>query len=259
MTVPDVDAGAQMFARYAYAPNALGFCGPPNPELLLEGTLAAIETAARRFTGAWPYLQVLSRLTGIPDPLDHRLVEAYWLGGGVGAELDPQTFTTELLAVIGPQAGHYWAHLGPELAAEAAPNHCFHVFGVYPWSRLLGKGDPQLDKQPLHILDSCRISWGTVVSVSGTSAQVRRQGLQWDGSALFLDAPAVHRVELGIEVAEGDLVAVHWSRVCDRLTEAQVRTLEHGTQRQLRVTNVRLRADSARSQKASGTDTAQQS
>jgi hypothetical protein len=243
VTAAELDVGAQMFARYAYAPNHLGFCGPPNPELLLEGTRTSIETAARQFTGAWPYLQVLSRMTGIRDPLDHRLVESYWLGGGVAAELDPQVFTDELLAVIGPQAGHYWAHLGADLAAEAAPNHCFHVFGVYPWSRLLGKGGtPELDAQPLNILDNCRISWGTVVSVQDdTTAEVKRQRLQWDGTALFLGEVTTHRVELGIPAADGDLVAVHWDRVCDRLTPSQARTLEHSTLRQLRVTNDRLR------------------
>lgn len=242
MTTAELDTGAQLFARYAYAPNHLGYCGPPHPELLLEGTRESIESAARQFTGAWPYLQVLSRMTGIPDPLDRRLVESYWLGGGVGARLDPRDFTTELLAVIGPQAGHYWTHLGAHLADEAAPNHCFHVFGVYPWTRLLGKGGPELDAQPLSVLDNCRISWGTVVSVNDDKAEVRRQTLQWDGTALFLGAPGIRPAELGLPVAEGDLVAVHWDRVCDRLTAQQARTLEQCTLRQLRVTNDRLRA-----------------
>ena len=44
-------------------------------------------------------------MTGITDPLDYRLVESYWLGGGVGADLDPGEFFDALLAIIGPQAG----------------------------------------------------------------------------------------------------------------------------------------------------------
>ncbi len=127
-----------MFARYAYAPNALGYCGPPLAATLKDGSAEDVRIAATKFSGAWPYLQVLSKMTGIPDPLDHRLVESYWVGGGVGADLDPDEFVDELLAIIGPQARRYWSHLSPELAGEAAANHCFHVFGVYPWSRLLG-------------------------------------------------------------------------------------------------------------------------
>ena len=138
-----------MFARYAYAPNKLGYCGPPEPGALSRagsdtGSDAAgadfgdeMRAVARRFSGAWPYLQVLSRLTGIEDPLDYRIVESYWLGGGVGDGIDPREFGRRLLALIGPQAGGYWTHLTTELLDEAVGDHCFHVFGVYPWSRLL--------------------------------------------------------------------------------------------------------------------------
>jgi len=57
--------GAEMFARYAYAPNALGYCGPPLGATLRDGSVDEVRSAAARFSGAWPYLQVLSRLTGI--------------------------------------------------------------------------------------------------------------------------------------------------------------------------------------------------
>jgi Family of unknown function (DUF6390) len=246
MTAADITGtrGAEMFARYAYAPNQLGYCGPPDSSKLLDGDRDEIERAAKKFTGAWPYLQVLSRMTGIADPLDHRLVESYWLGGGVGAELDSHAFTAELLAVIGPQAGHYWSHLTADLAGEAAPNHCFHVFGVYPWSRLLGKG---MDEHPIAVLDSCRITWGTVLSIDGASTVVSCQRLAWDGAALSLSADLARRVGIGDAtspgapaVAVGDLVAVHWGTVCGRLTAEQAKALADCTHRQLHATNRRL-------------------
>jgi hypothetical protein len=236
--------GALMFARYAYAPNQLGYCGPAGSTALATESRHQIETAARQFTGAWPYLQVLSKMTGIGDPLDERVVESYWLGGGVGAELNPGEFTAQLLAVIGPQAGHYWHHLTPRLADEAAPNHCFHVFGVYPWSRLLGKG---MDEHPLSVLDNCRIGWGTVLSTDGTTAIVWRQQLGWDGRALSLTPPSTQRVEARItagdvaaDLAAGDVVALHWGRVCDVLGPEQVAALEDSTRHQLQATNRRL-------------------
>lgn len=246
MTVADITdtRGPEMFARYAYAPNRLGYCGPSEASALVDGSRDEIEKAARQFTGAWPYLQVLSRMTGIADPLDHRLVESYWLGGGIGAELDSQAFTDELLAVIGPQAGHYWSHLTADLADEAAPNHSFHVFGVYPWSRLLGKG---MDEHPLAVLDNCRITWGTVLSTDGASAVISCQRLGWDGVSLSLSGVLTRRVELddrtsvGISpVTAGDLVAVHWDRICGRLTDEQVQTLADTTHCQLQATNRRL-------------------
>lgn len=237
--------GAEMFARYAYAPNQLGYCGPRDSSDLLNGGRDQIERAARQFTGAWPYLRVMSRLTGIPDPLDHRLVESYWLGGGVGAGLNPHAFTAELTAIIAPQAGHYWAHLTEDLAGEAAPNHGFHVFGVYPWSRLLGKF---ADEHPVSVLDNCRISWGTVVSTDGDTALVASQRLCWTGSSLSLSAPRTRRVRVhngagrAIAAGRGELVAMHWGWMCDRLVPEQVARLKDSTDRQLAATNRRLGA-----------------
>lgn len=233
-----------MFARYAYAPNALGFCGPPLGATLRHGSVDEVRRAATKFSGAWPYLRVLSRLTGIGDPLDYRLVESYWLGGGVGAALDGDQFFDVLLAIIGPQAGRYWSHLTTDLAHEAAANHCFHVFGVYPWTRFLGRG---MDEHPLSVLDNCRITWGTVVSRAGDDVEVECRRLVWDGLELALSEPSVRPLEVWADgysavpdVAVGEQVAVHWDRLCGRLQPDQVRALADSTERQLRVTSQRL-------------------
>ncbi|GAB2514674.1 DUF6390 family protein [Nocardia heshunensis] len=232
-----------MFARYAYAPNALGYCGP-HDDALRSGSSAAVRAAAPRFSGAWPYLRVMATLTGIEDPLDGRLVESYWLGGGVGAGLDPADFATALLGLIGPIAGHYWSHLTPELAAEAAPNHSFHVFGVYPWTRLLGAAN---DDQALRILDSCRITRAAVVDRTGSDIVVRCRRLTWDGRTLGLSGPGNRRIPIQHDgysalpdVAVGDVVALHWDRLCGRLLPAQAAALTASTDHQIAVTNERL-------------------
>jgi hypothetical protein len=240
-----------MFARYAYAPNALGYCGPSMGATLRDGSVEEVRTAAAKFSGAWPYLRVLSRMTGVADPLDYRLVESYWLGGGVGAGLDPDEFVHELLAIIGPQAGRYWSHLGPDLVREAAANHCFHVFGIYPWSRLLGRSGPGVGEHPLGVLDNCRINWGTVISRDGgpknDKVDVSCQSLVWDGRALDLSEPSERRLDVWADgysavpdAAVGDQVAIHWGRLCGRLQPEQIRVLTDATTRQLGVTNQRL-------------------
>jgi hypothetical protein len=226
--------GVELFARYAHAPNALGFCGPSGG---LGSSEAQVRAAARRFSGAWPYLQVLARLTGTADPLDARLVQAYWLGRDLG--VDGARFGAALLEVIGPRAGHYWSHLTPELLAGASGDHGFHVFGVYPWSRLLAVAP----EHPLHVLDHCRIRWGTVVS-AGDGVQVETRRLTWDGAALGLGPPVVEPIapdRLLAAAAVGDTVALHWEWLCDRLTAEQAADLASGTQRQLAAVNDRLR------------------
>lgn len=261
--------GAWMFARFAYAPNRLGFCGPTETSALAAAGSAQIGSAqdvravARRFSGAWPYLQVLSQLTGIADPLDRRIVESYWLGGGVGALISPRDFGAHLLALIGPQASSYWSHLNSELLGEAAGNHCFHVFGVYPWSRLLaahgGLGEDSVGgadgssagpvNEPLRVLDNCRIRWGTVVARVRDEVKLTSRRLTWDGFSLRLGEPTAERVRVSVDglsflpdVAVGDQVALHWDWLSDRLRPEQAEALEASTLRQLDATNLRLAA-----------------
>lgn len=184
----------------------------------------------------------MATLTGIPDPLDRRLVESYWLGGGIGADIDPTAFTTELLTLLGPAAGHYWTHLTLDLAEEAAANHGFHVFAVYPWTRLLDRGSGE---HPLRILDSCRITPATVLTCDGTGPTVRCRRLIRDGPRLGLSEPETRRVavddpDLAADLHPGDHVALHWDRVCTRLTPAHRHDLTTSTARQLTVTNHRL-------------------
>ncbi|MFC9789519.1 DUF6390 family protein [Rhodococcus sp. NPDC127528] len=239
--------GHRLFARYAYAPNALGYCGPAEGRALEavacgDGEGTDVPALAAMFSGAWPYQRLVAAMSGIADPLDERVGRAYWTGNELTDRIDRDRFGAEMLAEFTAAAGHYWKHLTPELLPEAAPTHAFHVFGVYPWSRLLDAGVPQ----PLQVLDSCRIGWGTVTEIRGLDAMVRSRRLEFDGT-LHLgqeqDRPSRYRAPSGVFVPDlraGDQVAVHWDFVCDRLDSEQVERLEHWTRWQLDRTNVRL-------------------
>ena len=241
-------SGHRVFAQYAHAPNALGYCGPAGSERLQAVACGGapdtdVVALAKQFSGAWPYQEVIARLAGIPDPVDERVVRAYWTADELTDGIDRAEFGAALLARLAPQAGHYWKHLTADLLAEASPTHNFHVFGVYPWSRLLSTGMPQ----PLQVLDSCRISWGEVVGIDADRAVVRSRRLQWDGTRLSLgaeqDDPADYQVTEGAFVdglAVGDHVAVHWDFVCDRLDPDRVGRLCRQTEWQLAQTNQRL-------------------
>ncbi|MCQ4117720.1 DUF6390 family protein [Rhodococcus tibetensis] len=240
--------GHRLFAQYAHAPNALGYCGPPGSERLQaiacgQATDVDVLAMARQFSGAWPYQQVIAELTGIADQLDERVVRAYWTADELTDRIDRAQFGATLLARLASTAGHYWKHLTGDLLVEAAPTHNFHVFGVYPWSRLLGTGMPQ----PLRVLEACRISWGEVAGFTADRAVVRSRLLVFEHGQLSLgperEAPADYTVPEGAFVADlavGDLVAVHWDFVCDRLDAAQVDRLAQQTEWQLSQTNRRL-------------------
>ena len=241
-------AGEVLFARYAYAPNDLGYCGPAETAALLDlgstgRTDADIVSIARRFSGAWPYAALLAELAGVADPLDERIMRAYWLGGPLLDDARAAAFGIRLLELIAGRAGHYWDHLTPDLIAEAAPTHGFHVFGVYPLTRLLA----EVPGHALHVLDNCRIRWGEVLATEAEHVSVASSRLAWDGVELSLARPAQERVRFDYggrrfvaAPAVGDCLALHWDTVCDRLDADQRQELEQSTQWQLDVTNRRL-------------------
>ncbi len=235
-----------LFARYAYPPNALGYCGPPDAKALVDassrdGKVEDLVSVARRFSGAWPYLELIASSNGIADPLDARVVEAYWVGNSLLEGIPAPS----LLAAIRshPDSGLGGAsQLRDAAMAGGAAHHSFHVFAVYPWLALLRSGKPE---PALTVLERCRIRWGSVEAVEGENVIVRSRPLGFDGRELVLldkrSEQACLRVDgVGFvdDLVPGDLVSLHWDWVCDRLEPAALAHLEHFTLRSLRAVNM---------------------
>jgi hypothetical protein len=239
-------AGALLFARYAYPPNALGLCGADSPGTLLEYGDASesdggLEELARTFDGAWPYLTLIAERNGIADPLDPRVVEAYWVGNGLLAQVPPRALARHVEDRFHGRLGRAEETVGSVAAAGAVPHHCFHVFAVYPWLGLLRGG---FGEQPLHVLDQCRTTAALVVARDGDEADVLAPPLLWEGGALRLGEPAPRRVRWRVggrsfvpAVGPGQLVSLHWDVVCDVLTPAAASRLEGVTRRVLALVN----------------------
>lgn len=239
-------SGALLFARYAYPPNALGYCGADEARALLEygeenTSDGGLVQLARTFEGAWPYLELIAGANGLDDPLDPRVVEAYWVGNGLLERVDSQHLFSQLDDRFRRRAGREWSRLRDTLPVETVPHHNFHVFGVYPFVGLLRAGSVE---EPLRVLESCRIAPAKVDSVREEKATVKVRPLVWDGSRLLLGdlqaRPVSWRREgLGFldELRAGDWVSVHWDWVCDRLTGPQVSALQGYTSRMLALAN----------------------
>jgi hypothetical protein len=196
---------------------------------------------ARGFTGAWPYLELLAGSAAVADPLDARVVEAYWIGSELLERVSMAELGGSLEERFRSRLGMGWSRLVEPLPAGARPHHNFHVFAVYPWVGLLRSGR---SGEPLRVLDRCRIRWGRVLAtIDGGRVLVRSRPLSWDGHRLGLGRPVLEEAIVAVggtaltAAGPGDWVALHWDWVCHRISPAQLRALRRVTAGQLAAVN----------------------
>lgn len=246
MTGPD-QAGAHMFVRYAYPPNALGYCGPDSFRDYAEAGVVdqGLVKQVQAFSGAWPYLELIAAGCGISDPLDQRVVEAYWVGNDLLDRVALGQLGDSMAERFRKQVGNKFQFLAEGVLAGGVPHHSFHVFGVYPWVGLLG--NDRMTKHALTVLDRCRVRWGKVIAAHGDQTTVESRPLGWDGRLLSLGEPATETARLAPDgtmlagdIGPGDWVALHWDWVCDKLTDRQLRALRTYTMRHLDMVNHRV-------------------
>lgn len=232
--------GPVLFAQYAYPPNALGYCGPENSAELFERAAAGEDSPGLRrlirgFDGAWPYLALIAGAAGRVDPLDPDVVEAYWVGNSLLDAVTPRMLHVSMDERFRSRLGVAdWSGLDAAFTEHARPHHGFHVFVVYPWVGLLRGGRVT---EPLHVLDRCRIRWGTVLSVAPASAVISYRPLTWDGRTIGLGDPTTETVRHTGGIAPGDVCSLHWDWVCEGLTPRRLTALMRQTAQQLAVAN----------------------
>jgi hypothetical protein len=242
--------GPIRFARYAFGPNQLGYCGPDaSAELFAQATgggdLARLRELATQFEGAYPYLSLIARANGLPDPLAAEVVEAYWLGGPLGAGVPTRTFGDSLddrfRRRITPDR---WRWLAAAANAGAVPNHAFHVLDVFPKVGLLRTGE--IDRV-VETMDACRIRWGRVLERAGDTLVVSAVPLTLVNGQLRLGAPRIERLRGWVDgtgfvedASAGDVVSIHWDWACERLDAARLDQLSRSTVAELRIANATI-------------------
>lgn len=227
--------GTTRFARYAFMPNRLRYCGGDDNSTIFEYAVADVrepplDGMLRKFSGALPYLRLIAEGSGVADPFDERVVEAYWIGNELLERVEARSLYDSLheryRTQFSPRTMEIVASKAP---AGARPHHSFHVLDV--WRRAAGDRG-----EVLATIDNCRISWGTVTAVEVGELVVSRPPLVLRDGRLVLDAPQPERVSRLIEgkgfaggASVGDVVSIHWGWVCEVLTPRQQRDLERWT------------------------------
>ncbi|HYM41114.1 MAG TPA: DUF6390 family protein [Thermoplasmata archaeon] len=233
--------GVQLAARFSIATNRLKYCGPADAEPTLFRTIVqgkdldASRKALLRFEALEPYLTAIAAKHGL-DPLDHDVVEAYWVGNRLLDDFTRDDFrgildTLTRRGLPRPMAEAFAAHL-PE---RPLPHHAFHVSYV-------GVGNVTGHVQTtLPNMEACRPAWARVLRVAKTKLDLEKPRLEYAGDRLRIGAAVPEtlaydpRVLPGI--AEGDHVAVHWSWPALVLSDGQLANLKEYTERSLAAAN----------------------
>lgn len=225
-------AGALRFGRYALPPNTRGYCGPDDAAELAgalgESDAATVALLAPAFTAAYPYLALIAASAGIADPLDARVVAAYWLGGPLAAAVPPGLLAAHLEERFGALAGRFRPALGEAVLAGGIACHSLHVLAATPFGALVRSGAAGA---ALEVCDRCRIRPARIVALSPGGAVVAVRPLALSGGLLVLGSERHEQVHAAPEqlrpgaLAPGDVVALHWDWVCERLDPASAAAL----------------------------------
>lgn len=199
-------SGLKLAALYSIKPHQLGFCGPQeekNRGILLK-YLRGSKVSEKKmreilegFEGAYPYYKLIAKSNSIKDPLDERVVRAYWVGN-------------RLLDKV----------------RGLNPHHSFHVLIIGSvTNRIVLKGK---------LLDLCRICWGKVIKLKVKSQKLKVIYQPLVGrKKLTLGKPIEKEIDWdkdlvpGVKVGDG--VSFHWNQVVEVLKDEDRRNLEKYT------------------------------
>jgi uncharacterized protein DUF6390 len=238
--------GALLFGRYAFPPNQLGYCGPDDNAALFDYVTEkrpdqGLVELERRFEGAYPYLCLIAQANGIADPFDERVVDAYWIGNPLLEGVEPRALHESMQERFGDRmTATDFRWLMNKLGA-ARPHHNFHVFDIYVRTGLMRDDRAQV---AVSAMDSCRISWAKVVSVDGPELVAERPELIYKDGKLALSEPRVIKVArqrdgrgFVDDSRPGDVVSVHWTWACDKLSPGALARLRRATDSCLALAN----------------------
>jgi hypothetical protein len=249
--------GPMLCARYAFAPNFYCYCGPDTKgemgeylkEELVDGGLVG---HLSKFETLYPYLTAIAQANGIADPLDARVVEAYWVGNDLLERVDEKAVYATMTDILKlekrlPKKEMKW--LLPKIDKKATLHHSFHVLNVFT------RTGHHTVEHTVETMDECRISWGEILQdsklemtndkrMSNSKIKIRSQKLMYRNGQLQLvpttRCVTVSSEALGMRLKTGDMVSVHWGFVCDRLTQVQVKRLERYTKHHLALANTTI-------------------
>jgi len=236
--------GIPLASRFSIATNRINYCGPSEaaPALYRAIVSGHGDEEARRalegFEALWPYLEAIGAKHHL-DPLDEKVVEAYWIGNELLDDFGREDFRSILTALtrrgLPPSVAE---RLIAHLPQAPIPHHMFHVAFVGVGA-VTGHVPTTLAN-----LESCRPAFATVhargtevIHVLRPSLVAKEGRLVWGSiqpEKLRFDPAVLGEVTLGQEVV------LHWGWPALVLNPARADALRRFTDRSLAAANESL-------------------
>jgi len=245
MTKIDNHKGLLLCAKYSVAPNFFGYCGPDKNTNLVDHLTSDIgdrevKEILSEFESLHLNLNLIANQNKIKDPFDYRVVEAYWIGNRLLSNIKNKDYVGLLgekfllHKKIGDEAFGKMKH--KFLSFKLLPHHSFHVFNIFKRTGHI------VADHTIETMDNCRVGWGRIIKLSMINNQlsisVKTKQLTISNQHLTMSKEVIKELKNDYKgksflknLRVGDWISFHWGRVCDVLTQQQVKNLDFYTRR----------------------------
>lgn len=234
-------SGLKLAILYSLTPNRLGFCGPQKSSdqeklisfLLGKGSEKEVRKILSKFEAAYNYYKLIANKNNIRDPLNIKVIEAYWLGNKLLEKVSAEDLGKMILKnFVKPNL------LTKEKALEridiipesSKAHHSFHVL-------ILGSITGRVDFSNIKLKDICRPGWGKVIYVKGNKVLVEYEPLSKEKERIKLGRKKRKYIywdsKLVPDISAGDWVSFHWNFLVQKLEKDNVKNLEKYTKNNL--------------------------
>jgi hypothetical protein len=232
--------GTELASYYAFPPNRHGYCGTRGFCAALRNFQGgktgpvSLRTELERFSAHYAYLSLIARESGL-GPFDKEVVRAFWTGNGLLESVRPGALRSfiekDLLKGKQPARAR---RLCDGLPDGLLPHHSFNVLYV----NFVSDSVPRTIRN----YDSCCITSGKILSVSGKDATLLRRSIGYDGGFAIKEKKSRVLFERGgmrfvSELKTGDVVSVHWGMIIEKLGGKDERLLDEYTLKNMRAIN----------------------
>lgn len=242
-------SGLKLAAAYGMAPNKLGFCGPQGENdckkilhyLENKKSDLKIRPILEKFEAAYAYFELIARKNKIQDPLDFRVVEAFWVGNALLKKVSVRDIKRMVLdkftqpRLLSKNEAKKRIKFIPK---NSFPHHSFHVY-------ILGTITGRVSLEDAFLKDICRVGWGRVKKIKNSGKKykviieykpiVRNKKFEF-GRLNRKEVDWNKKILPNIKV--GDQVSFHWNVLCQKLSPKDVLNLEKYTEHTLKSLNL---------------------